>query len=196
MIMAAALSQGYTPTQILMDSPFVRRMPGTLKEWKPRNYSNRFYGPVTLRRALVKSLNLATIKLLDQIKPETAIKFSRRMGLRADMNPFLSLALGAFEVTPFEFTAAYIPFATGGIYARPYEITRVSDGSGRLLEENVPESYRVIPAETAYQIRSILHGVVTDGTARKARKLPGFIAGKTGTTNRYRDAGSSAILLI
>jgi penicillin-binding protein 1A len=188
MIMASALSQGYTPTQILMDSPFVRKMPGTLKAWKPRNYSNRFYGPVTLRRALVKSLNLATVKLLDQIKPETAIKFARRMGLRADMNPYLSLALGAFEVTPFDFTAAYIPFATGGIYARPYEITRVSDGSGRLLEENVPESYRVISAETAYQIRSILRGVVTDGTARKARKLKGFIAGKTGTTNEYRDA--------
>ncbi len=188
MIMAAALSQGYTPSQILMDSPFVRRMPGTPKDWKPRNYSNRFYGPVTLRRALVKSLNLATIKLLDQIKPESAIQFARRVGLRAQMHPFLSLALGAFEVTPFEFTAGYIPFATGGIYARPYDITRMTDGAGRLLEENVPETYRVIPAETAYQIRSILRGVVTDGTARKARKLPGFIAGKTGTTNQYRDA--------
>jgi penicillin-binding protein 1A len=188
MIMAAALDQGYTPTQILMDSPFVRRMPGTPKDWKPRNYSNRFYGPVTLRRALVKSLNLATIKLLDQIKPESAIKFARRLGLRSRMNPYLSLALGAFEVTPFEFTAGYLPFATGGIYARPYEITRITDGAGRRLEENVPETYRVISAETAYQIRSILRGVVTDGTARKARKLPGFIAGKTGTTNQYRDA--------
>ncbi len=188
MIMASALSQGYTPALILMDSPFVRRMPGTPKDWKPRNYSNRFYGPVTLRRALVKSLNLATIKLLDQIKPETAIKFARRVGLRGQMFPYLSLALGAFEVTPFEFTASYIPFATGGIYARPYEITRITDSAGRLLEENVPETYRVIPAETAYQIRSILRGVITNGTGRKARKLPGFIAGKTGTTNQYRDA--------
>ena len=187
-IMAAALSMGYTPAQILMDSPFVRRMPGTPKEWKPRNYTNKFHGPVTMRRALEKSLNLATVKLLDRIGPPKAIEFARRIGIRADLKPYLSLALGAFEITPLEFTSAYIPFARGGVTARTYEITKVTDGRQRLLEENVPETYRVIPSEVAYQIRSMLRGVVTSGTAKKARGLPGFIAGKTGTTNEYRDA--------
>ena len=171
-----------------MDSPFVRRMPGTLKDWKPRNYTKKFYGPVTMRLALVKSLNLATVKLLDQIKPKTAIDFARKIGIRAPLKPYLSLALGAFEITPYEFTAAYIPFATGGIQARPYAITKVTDSAQRVLEENVPQNHRAIPPEVAYQIRSLLRGVVTSGTARKARKLPGFVAGKTGTTNEYRDA--------
>ena len=187
-IMAAALFKGYTPAQILMDSPFVRRMPGTLKEWKPRNYTNKFYGPVTMRFALEKSINLATIKLLDQIKPKTAITFARRLGIRAPLMPYLSLALGAFEITPYEFTSAYIPFATGGIHARPYDIVKVTDAGHRILEENVPQTHRAISPEVAYQIRSMLRGVVLSGTARRALKLPGFVAGKTGTTNEYRDA--------
>ncbi|MEE9275632.1 MAG: PBP1A family penicillin-binding protein [bacterium] len=187
-IMTAALAMGYSPAHILMDSPFVRRLPGTLKEWKPRNYTNRFHGPVTLRRTLQSSLNLATIKLLEQITPRRAISFARRLGIRSPMHPYLSLALGSFEVTPIEFTASYIPFATGGIYARTYLIDKVTDGRHRTLEENVPQTHRVIPPETAYQMLQILRGVVTDGTGRGARKLPAFIAGKTGTTNNYRDA--------
>ncbi len=188
MIMATALFKGYTPAQILMDTPFVRRMPGTRKEWKPRNYSNKFSGPVTMRRALEKSLNLATIKLLDQIKPQIAITFARRLGIRVPLRPYLSLALGAFEITPYEFTAAYIPFATGGIHARPYDIIKVTDAGHHILEENVPQTHRAIPPEIAYQIRSMLRGVVISGTAKRARSLPGFVAGKTGTTNEYRDA--------
>jgi len=187
-IMAAALAAGYTPAHILMDSPFVRRMPGTPKDWKPRNYTDRFYGPVTLRKALTSSLNLATVKLLDQIGPQQAIDFARRLGIRSEMEPFLSLALGSFEVTPLEFTAAFIPFATGGIYARPYDLLKVTDGSRRTLEENVPAIHRAIPPETAYQMKLLLRGVVEEGTGQAANSLPAFVAGKTGTTNDYRDA--------
>jgi penicillin-binding protein 1A len=187
-IMAAALMMGYTPAQILMDTPFVRRMPGTLKAWKPRNYTNKFYGPVTMRLAIEKSLNLATIKLLDHLKPKAAVEFAKRLGISAPLQPYLSLALGAFEITPYEFTATYIPFAAGGIGARPYDIEKITDGSQRVLEENVPQTHRAIPPEVAYQVRSLLHGVVTDGTAKLAKKLPAFVAGKTGTTNEYRDA--------
>ncbi|MBT4429487.1 MAG: PBP1A family penicillin-binding protein [Nitrospinaceae bacterium] len=187
-IMAAALMKGYTPAQILMDTPFVRRLPGTLKAWKPRNYTNKFYGPVTMRLALEKSLNLATVKLLDHLKPKAAVDFAKRLGISPPLKPYLSLALGAFEITPYEFTATYIPFASGGIAARPYDIEKITDASQRILEENVPQTHRVIPPEVAYQVRSLLRGVVTDGTAKRAKKLPAFVAGKTGTTNEYRDA--------
>ena len=187
-IMATALSMGYTPAHILMDSPFVRRIPGTPKAWKPRNYTNKFNGPVTMRRALVKSLNLATIKLLDQIKPASAVAFARRLSIRSPIQPYLSLALGAFEISPFDFTAAYIPFATAGIQARPYAIVKVTDRAQRVFEENVPQNHRAISPDLAFQVRSLLRGVVTSGTGRRAFKLPGFAAGKTGTTNEYRDA--------
>lgn len=187
-IMGTALSQGYTPAHILMDTPFVRRMPGTLRDWKPRNYTNKFYGPVTMRRAIEGSLNLATIKLLDQLGPQKAIAFSRRLGIRSQMRPYLSLALGSIEVTPYQFTASYIPFAAQGIYARPYEIARITDGSDRVLEESVPTTHRAIAPETAYQLQMLLRGVITNGTGKKAGRLGAFLAGKTGTTNAYRDA--------
>ncbi len=187
-IMGTALSQGYTPAHILMDTPFVRRMPGTLRAWKPRNYTNKFYGPVTMRRALEDSLNLATIKLLDQMGPRKAITFAHRLGIRSNMQPYLSLALGSIEVTPYRFTAAYIPFAARGVYARPYEITRITDSENRVIEEKVPATHLAIAPETAYQIKMLLRGVVTHGTAKKAKSLGAFVAGKTGTTNEYRDA--------
>ncbi len=187
-VMGTALSQGYTPAHILMDTPFVRRMPGTRKDWKPRNYTNKFYGPVTMRRAMESSLNLATIKLLDQMGPQKAITFARRLGIRSKMNPYLSLALGSIEVTPYQFTASYIPFAARGVYARPYEITKVTDGRNRVLEENVPTTHLAIAPETAYQMKMLLRGVVTNGTGKKAKEIGAFLAGKTGTTNEYRDA--------
>ncbi len=187
-IMGTALSLGYTPAHILMDTPFVRRMPGTLKDWKPRNYTNKFYGPVTMRRTLEKSLNLATIKLLDQMGPQKAVTFAHRLGIRSKMNPYLSLALGSIEVSPYQFTASYIPFATRGVYARPYEITRVTDGRNRVLEENIPTTHLAITPETAYQTKMLLRGVVTNGTGKKAKEIGAFLAGKTGTTNEFRDA--------
>jgi len=187
-VMGTALSQGYTPAHILMDTPFVRRMPGTLKDWKPRNYTNKFYGPVTMRKALESSLNLATIKLLDQMGPQKAITFAHRLGIRSKMNPYLSLALGSIEVSPYQFTASYIPFATRGVYARPYEITKVTDGRNRVLEDNVPTTHLAITPETAYQMKMLLRGVVTNGTGKKAKEIGAFLAGKTGTTNEFRDA--------
>lgn len=187
-VMGTALSQGYTPAHILMDTPFVRRMPGTLRDWKPRNYTNKFYGPVTMRRALQSSLNLATIKLLDQMGPQKAITFAHRLGIQTKMSPYLSLALGSIEVSPYQFTASYIPFATQGVYARPYEITKVTDGRNRVLEENVPTTHLAITPETAYQMKMLLRGVVTNGTGKKAKDIGAFLAGKTGTTNEFRDA--------
>ena len=187
-VMGTALSQGYTPTHILMDTPFVRRMPGTRKDWKPRNYTNKFYGPVTMRRALESSLNLATIKLLDQMGPKKAITFAHRLGIQSKMSPYLSLALGSIEVSPYQFTASYIPFAARGVYARPYEIMKVTDGRNRVLEDNVPTTHLAIAPETAYQMKMLLRGVVTNGTGKKAKDIGAFLAGKTGTTNEFRDA--------
>ena len=187
-IVGSALSLGYGPNHILMDSPFVERIPGTKRVWKPTNYSEKFYGPVTMRNALEKSLNLATIKLLIQIKPKRAIKFARRLGIHSKMYPYLSLALGSIEVTPYEFISAYIPFATNGIYARPYEIERIADDENRIIEKFIPQFNLAISPETAFQMKLLLRGVVTDGTAKLAKKIKLFVAGKTGTTNKYKDA--------
>tara|TARA_Y100000588_G_scaffold393385_1_gene509150 strand:+ start:692 stop:2881 length:2190 start_codon:yes stop_codon:yes gene_type:complete len=187
-IMGSALSLGYGPNHILMDSPFVERIPGTKRVWKPTNYSEKFYGPVTMRNALEKSLNLATIKLLIQIKPKKAIKFARRLGIHSKMYPYLSLALGSIEVTPYEFISSYIPFATNGIYARPYEIERITDDENRIMEKFIPQFNLAISPETAFQMKLLLRGVVTDGTAKLAKSIKLFVAGKTGTTNKYKDA--------
>ncbi len=187
-IVGGALSLGYGPNHILMDSPFVERIPGTKRIWKPTNYSEKFYGPVTMRNALEKSLNLATIKLLIQIKPKKAIKFARRLGIHSKMYPYLSLALGSIEVTPYEFISSYIPFATNGIYARPYEIEKIADDENRIIEKFIPQFNLAISPETAFQMKLLLRGVVTNGTAKLAKNIKQFVAGKTGTTNKYKDA--------
>ena len=187
-IVGTALSLGYGPNHILRDSPYVERIPGTKRVWKPTNYSEKFYGRVTMRNALEKSLNLATIKLLIQIKPKKAIEFARRLGIHSKMYPYLSLALGSVEVTPYEFISAYIPFATNGIYARPHEINTIMDNGNRIIEEFIPQFNLAISPETAFQMKLLLRGVVTDGTAKLANKIKQFVVGKTGTTNKYKDA--------
>jgi penicillin-binding protein 1A len=187
-IYTAALESGMTPASIIIDAPFVKKGPGNDDYWKPENYSHRFYGPTTLRTALAKSRNLVTIRILDKIGIPRVLGLARRLGIRSRLAPYLSLALGASGVTLAELTAAYSVFTTGGLYVKPEFITKIVDAQGTVLEEHFPAAQRVLTPEVAYVMTNLLQGVVQNGTGRRARALGRPVAGKTGTTNDFRDA--------
>jgi penicillin-binding protein 1A len=187
-IYTAALEAGMTPASIIIDAPFVKKGPGNDDYWKPENYSHRFYGPTTLRTALAKSRNLVTIRILDKIGIPRVLGLARRLGIRSRLAPYLSLALGASGVTLAELTAAYSVFTTGGLYVKPEFITKIVDAQGTVLEEHFPAAQRVLTPEVAYVMTNLLQGVVQNGTGRRARALGRPVAGKTGTTNDFRDA--------
>ncbi len=187
-IYAAALDRGYNEASILVDSPFVRDDHSLRGPWKPANYDRQFWGPITLRKALVNSRNVVTVKLLDEIGTSYAISFARRLGITSQLTPTLALALGASGVTLSELLTAYTPFANLGERADPYLIEKVYDRKGNLMEEHRPRREKVISPQTAYIMTHILQGVVEEGTGKKARELGRPAAGKTGTTNELKDA--------
>jgi len=137
-IYAAALERGYTPASIVYDTPIVWEDPNTGVAWKPRNYSTEFYGPITLRHALAHSRNIATIKILREIGIKPVIEMAHAVGVDADLEPNLSLALGTSEVTLTEIVKTYATFAAGGRVIEPVFVLEVRDRDGELLEENVP----------------------------------------------------------
>lgn len=187
-IYAAALQKGYTEASILVDAPFVRDDQGPAGPWKPVNHDRQFWGPVTLRKALVHSRNVVAVRLLDSIGVDCAIDFARQLGITSPLTPTLALALGASGVTPMEIATAYTPFANRGDRVAPYLIEKIIDRNGRLLEEHQVQRHNVMPPETAFIMTHLLQGVVEEGTGRKALALGRPAAGKTGTTNDQKDA--------
>jgi penicillin-binding protein 1A len=188
LIYAAALDKGYTEASILIDSPFIRDDHSLRGPWKPSNYDHQFWGPITLRKALVNSRNVVTVKLLDDIGTNYAIDYARRLGITSPLTPTLALALGASGVTLWELMTAYTPFANLGERADPYMIEKVYDRKGNLLEDHRASNERVISPQTAYIMTHLLQGVVEEGTGTKAKQLGRPAAGKTGTTNELKDA--------
>ena len=190
-VYAAALESGYTPDSIVADTPF------TKYGWNPQNYDRSFYGSVPLSAVCAQSLNVATVRVADDIGIDKVIKYARDMGIstlvlegeRNDVN--LSTALGGITrgVTPLELTSAYCTFANKGIYAKGTPIVKVLDKDGNVLEEypNPNNSRRVLKEETAANLDSMLQGVVSHGTGTRAN-IGGHVAGKTGTTSEYHDA--------
>jgi penicillin-binding protein 1A len=187
-IYAAALDNGYTAADRLADAPVVYDDPVTGEPWKPTNFEKTFRGWVTVRAALEHSINVATVRLLTKIGPSTAVEYAERLGINPALRPYLSLALGAFEVTPLEGTSAYGVFANGGIRVEPYAVQVVIDGTGAVVSEHVHSARDVLSAETAYLMTYLLQGVVKHGTGRVARGLGRPVAAKTGTTNDFQDA--------
>jgi len=187
-IYAAAIDNGYTAADIIIDSPIIYKDPSKNENWKPKNFSNKFYGPITIRNALENSRNVATIRLLDKIGVNTVIDYTHRMGIKSDLHPYLSLGLGSFEVTPLELTSAFGIFSNKGIRVEPYSILYVTDIEGKLLEENHPVVSDVLSPDTSFIITNLLKGVVEHGTGWRAKSLRRPVAGKTGTTNDFRDA--------
>ncbi len=187
-IYAAAIDRGLTPSTILMDSPVIFDDPVLQKIWKPTNYEDRFYGPITMREALAHSRNVATVKLLEQIGISTVTDFARRVGIISPLANDLSLALGSSGVGLLELTSALAVFADEGRRVEPGGLRSVTDHGGTVLAHYEPTPTVVVSRETAYVITNMLEEVIQSGTGVRARVLGRPLAGKTGTTNEFADA--------
>jgi penicillin-binding protein 1A len=196
-IYSAALEKGYTPASVIADEPISISAEETGSQaWEPKNYDGKYEGPMSLRTALTKSKNMVSIRLLRSIGTRYAQDYATRFGFDADKHPpYLTLALGAGSVTPWQQLAAYSVFANGGYKIEPYLIKQILDSEGSVLAESKPvtagdDSLRVIDQRNAYLMDSMMHDVVRRGTAARAGAAlkRTDLAGKTGTTNDYVDA--------
>ena len=195
-IYSASLEKGLSPATIINDAPisFDAGQTGG-QAWEPKNYENKYDGPMTMRKGLTKSKNMISIRILQKIGAKYGQEYTTRFGFDAERNPaYLTLALGAGAVTPLQMAGAYAVFANGGYKVNPYLIAKIIDADGRILSEVKPEkagdpANRVIDARNAFMIDSMLKDVVKYGTAAKAMALKRTdLAGKTGTTNDSLDA--------
>ena len=204
----AALEAGYTPASIVLDAPItVDQGPG-LPPWKPENYSQRFYGPSTLRLGLEKSRNLMTVRLALDIGMPRIIDLAKRFGIDRGLQPFPASALGSNEVTPLGLATAYAMLVNGGKKVEPFLVDRIQDARGRTIfrrdqrpcdecsgvayHDQLPPALpddrpQVTDPRLAYQMVSMLEGVVERGTGVRAKELGRPLAGKTGTTNDSKD---------
>jgi penicillin-binding protein 1A len=185
---ALAIERGYQPYDRILDAPVVFASSSQTGEWRPQNFSNKYEGEVCLRWALAHSKNIPAVRLMEKLGPSSVIQFARSLGLRSPMRPNLSLALGTSEVDLLELTSAYAAFANQGKYTRPYGITTVTDADGQTIWRIKPEQHLAMSRGTAAVITHMLEAVIHEGTGREADILPGPLAGKTGTTNDYKDA--------
>ncbi len=195
-IYSAALEKGFTPSTIINDEPlqFTATQTGG-QAWDPKNYDGKYDGPMPMRNALMRSKNLVSIRILQSIGTKYAQDYITKFGFEAKLHPpYLTMALGAGNVTPMQMVGGYSVFANGGFRVKPYFIQRVEDSRGTVLFEAKParaneNAERVIDARNAYIMTSMMRDVVRGGTAASAMKLGrGDLGGKTGTTNDFLDA--------
>jgi len=184
----AAIDRGLTPTTILVDEPTTFDAGVGQPPYSPRNYDRKFMGPLTLRRALEQSRNIPSVKIIEMLGPTQVASYAKKFGFAQDFRPFLSMALGAQEVTLMEITSAYSAFPNHGIRMQPYLAEAIHDRDGSLLEERRPQPKDAIRADTAYVMTNLMQGVVQHGTAAAANALKWPLAGKTGTVDDNTDA--------
>jgi penicillin-binding protein 1A len=188
-IYATAFDRGLTPSTVINDSPisFHTRVGGELVEWSPRNFDRKFHGPTTLRHALENSINVVTVKLLQQVGVDPVIKLAHQVGIESELRREVALALGVSEVTLLELVSAYGVFANMGVRAEPFTIRKITDSQGRILEQHLTEPQEVMRPETAFVLVDVMKGVIERGTGAKAKILGRPLAGKTGTTDDATD---------
>jgi penicillin-binding protein 1A len=208
-VYASALDNGYTPSSVVMDAPIEVDPGGGQPIWRPENYAQEFYGPSTLRTGIELSRNVMTVRLAQDMGMPLVAEYGRRFGVYDNLAPYLPMALGAGETTVMRMAAGYAVFANGGREVRPTLIDRIQNRFGETVfrhEDRICENCsadawvgqdepaitdnreQVLDPMTAYQMTSMLEGVVQRGTGTAARAIGKPIAGKTGTTNDYRDA--------
>ncbi len=208
-VYAAALENGYLPNSLILDAPFVSEQGAGLKDWKPENYGKKFYGPSTLRKGIEKSRNLMTVRIAQDLGFENISAISKKLGVYDNVPELLSVSLGSNETTLLKLTTAYSSFVNGGKKVKPKVIKRIQDRRGKTIYNSEQRSCngcdvfsktnntsikildnenQVISKETAYQITSMLEGVVKRGTGKKLKNLKVPLGGKTGTTNDNFDA--------
>jgi len=208
-VYALALENNFTPSSLVLDAPLVLEQGSDLKMWKPENYGKKFYGPSTLRVGLEKSRNLMTVRIAQNLGVDKLANFSKDLGIYENPDELLSISLGSAETTLLKLTSAYSAFINGGKLVSPILIDRVQDSEGNTILNNekrtclncdqisftgkfypeIKNNYKqIFSAQTAYQITSLLEGVVKRGTGKKLKELNLNLAGKTGTTNKNTDA--------
>jgi len=208
-VYAAALENGFNPSTLVLDAPFVIEQGKGLKTWKPENYGKKFYGPSTLRIGIEKSRNLMTVRIAQKVGFDQISKITENFGIYKNVPELLSVSLGSAETTLIKLTNAYCTFVNGGKKVTPIFIDRIQDRRGKTifnadkrkcvgceeisyLKDEIPtiedNSEQIISTETAYQITSMMEGVIKRGTGKRLRNLNIPLAGKTGTTNKNMDA--------
>ena len=205
----AALDNGYSPTDLILDAPFVLDQGPGLPKWKPVNYSKKFYGLMTLRQGIEKSRNLMTVRLAQDVGMDKVADYAKKMGVNDHLPHLLSMSLGAGETRLINMASAYGIMVNGGKKAEPYLIERIQDRGGKTIyrhdrracencrvakwdNQPLPEladnREQIIDPLSAYQMVSILEGVAQHGTGSKLRSIGKHLAGKTGTTNKNQDS--------
>ena len=208
-VYALALENNFTPSSVVLDAPIVLDQGEDLKMWKPENYGKKFYGPSTIRTGVEKSRNLMTVRIAQQIGINKVAKFAKNLRIYENPKELLSISLGSEETTLLKLTSAYCSFVNGGKLIEPIFLDRIQDSEGNTiynsekrvckkcdkisyLGNEVPKIEdrfdKIFSEETAYQITSILEGVIKRGTGRGLKDLKLDLAGKTGTTNDNTDA--------
>ena len=207
-IYALALENNFSPNTLILDAPLVLEQGSDLKMWKPENYGKKFYGPSTLRMGLEKSRNLMTVRIAQEIGVNKIVNFTKQLGIYNDPQELLSISLGSAETTLLKLTSAYCSFANGGKKINPILIDRIQDSEGvtffntetrscdncnqipyysKFIPKISDNFDQVISPQSAYQVTSMLEGVIKRGTGKSLRGLNLDIAGKTGTTNKNTD---------
>ena len=208
-VYALALENNYTPSSLVLDAPLVLDQGSDLKMWKPENYGKKFYGPSTLRVGLEKSRNLMTVRIAQKLGIDKVVNFSKELGIYENPEKLISISLGSAETTLLKLTSAYSSFVNGGKLVYPILIDRVQDSEGNTILNNgkrkcincdqisftsaefpkIDDNHKeIFSSQTAYQVTSLLEGVIKRGTGKKLRNLDLNMAGKTGTTNKNTDA--------
>ncbi|MDA9728266.1 penicillin-binding transpeptidase domain-containing protein, partial [Candidatus Pelagibacter sp.] len=207
-IYALALENNYSPTSLVLDAPIVLDQGNDLKMWKPENYGKKFYGPSTLRTGIEKSRNLMTVRIAQELGIDKIINFSKKLNIYENPDELMSVSLGSAETTLLKITSAYCSFLNGGKLVNPILIDRIQDSEGKTIFNNekrycencdlisydgtsnpiINNKYQqIFSPQTAYQITSMLKGVIERGTGKGLRDLKLELAGKTGTTNKNTD---------
>jgi penicillin-binding protein 1A len=188
-VFTAAVDNGFTPSDIVLDLPIVLEVPGVDSIYRPSNYDRKFMGPITVKNALKHSRNLVAIRLIRSIGPELVVRYAHNLGVASPLLPVVSLALGACEVDLLEMVSAVGSIADLGESSSPILIRKITNKDGTLIELNNPLIERRLSAQTSYIMTDIMRSVVNGGTGYRVREYyKGPAAGKTGTTNNYSDA--------
>jgi len=182
-----AVKEGMTANDTILDAPVSFHGAAQGQVWSPKNYDGKYHGPVTLKTALAKSLNAATVRLAARLGIQNIIDTAQSLGITSKLQPYLPIALGASDVTLIEMVSAYGAFATGE-HVTPMLYEKVLNKEGLPLEEMKPESAELLSEGDRNEMKALLHAVVEEGTAQRAKEIKRTLYGKTGTTNDYTDA--------
>jgi penicillin-binding protein 1A len=185
---ALAIERDFPQNMLILDAPIIFQKTQTGKDWAPENYTNTYLGEITLRKALSLSKNIPAVRLIQMLGPSSVVQFAHDLGIASPLSANLSLALGTSETTLLELTNAYAVFPNGGKAVQPYGAVEVVDNAGRILWRHTPKKKFVMSEAGAAVITDMLRNVIQAGTGRGASFIQSPLAGKTGTTDQYKDA--------